>query len=337
MINVALIGFGGIAQAAHAPAYMELAKQGKARLVAACDICPERFLEKMEINIGGADKTYGEALHQYVDWREMLEKENIDMVDICLPTFLHAEVAIEVLKLGYHVLCEKPMSLSYELSQQMINAANESGKKLMIGLCLRFSNPHNYVKKVIDEKTFGDVKGAYFQRLSGPPVWAWENWYMDFERSHGCILDMHIHDVDLARYFFGEPKSVSCVTGDVCCGKDIVHSRMMYEGFSAMAIGDWSLEGTQFNSDFRVQFERATVACTNNVITVYPRGEEAYQPDILENNCYQSEIEFFTDWINSDIENAVNPPESSAQTLNLAETLFASSEQNGAFLTFKTK
>ncbi len=335
MINVAIIGFGGIAQAAHAPAYVELAKQGKARLVAACDICPERFSEKMEINIGGADEAYGEALHQYTDWREMLAKEKVDMVDICLPTFLHAEIACEVLKLGYNVLCEKPMSLSYELSEKMVAAAKASGKKLMIGLCLRFSNTHNYVKKVIEDKTFGDVKGAYFQRLSGPPIWSWENWYMNFERSHGCILDMHIHDVDMVRYLFGEPKSVSCVTGDVYSGKDIVHSRVMYEGFSAMAIGDWSLEGTQFNSDFRVQFEKATVACIDGVITVYPRGGEAYKPEIPANNCYQSEIEYFVDWISSDNENSVNPPESSAKTLKLAEALFESSEQNGAFVTFE--
>lgn len=334
MIKVAMIGFGGIAQGAHAPAYAQLEKQGKAKLVAACDICPERFNKKIEINIGGADTTYGETLKQYSDWQEMLEKETVDMVDICLPTFLHAEVATAVLKKGYNVLCEKPMSLSYSLCCDMVKASKESGKQLMIGQCLRFDNGYNFIKKSIVENTFGAVKAAFFQRLSSPPVWAWDNWYMDYNRSHGCILDMHIHDIDMARYLFGDPKEVSCCTTDVYSGKDVVHSRLQYEGFSVLAVGDWSLEGTKFNSDYRVQFENATVECKGGVVTVYPRGGEAYKPDIEANNLYQNEIEFFVELLSSENKNIVNPPESAATTVRLVETLISSSEQNGKFLPF---
>ncbi|MBR4072676.1 MAG: Gfo/Idh/MocA family oxidoreductase, partial [Clostridia bacterium] len=179
MIKVAMIGFGGIAQAAHLPAYINLEKQGKAKLVAICDIDEKRFTAKMEINIGGAETSVGEEIKKYTDWREMLKKEDVDMVDICLPTFLHADTAIEALNMGYHVLSEKPMSLCYEDCLRMCDAAKKADKKLMIGQCLRFGDDYNFLKEAIENNTFGKVLSGTFRRMSGPPIWGWDNWFMD--------------------------------------------------------------------------------------------------------------------------------------------------------------
>ncbi len=335
MVRVALIGFGGIAKTSHLGSYLTLEKEGKVKLVSVCDIDPKRFEEKLQLNIGTSDIELDDSVTKYTDWREMLANEEVDLVDICLPTFLHAETTVEVLNMNYNVLCEKPMSLFYEDCCKMVEAAKKSGKKLMIGQCLRFSNKYNYLKKLVADKTYGEVKSAVFHRFSGPPVWGWENWFMNYDRSHGCINDMHIHDIDIIRAIFGEPESVSCCSQDVYAPKDIAHSTLLYPGFSVLAMGDWSKEGMPFSAEFCVGFENATVQLANDTITIYPRGGEAFVADIEPDDFYFSEIKFFVENIESGEENTVNTPESAATSVKLIETLIESSNNNGKFLPFK--
>lgn len=332
MIKVALIGFGGIAKAAHYPPYLKLEKEGLAKLIAVCDICPERFEEKAEINIGSSELILHETVKKYTDYKEMLKKEDIDVVDICVPTFLHPEITIYALRTGHHVLCEKPMSLSYELCQDMILASKESGKKLMIGQCIRFLNVYGFLKKAVENNTFGAVKGGVFFRTSAPPMWSWENWYMDYSKSHGCVADMHIHDIDMIRYLFGDPDAVSCQTQDIYSKKDYAHSTLRYNDFSILAIGDWSQEGTSFSSGYRIAFEKATVDCSGGKVTVYPRGTQAYTPELPEEDCYFNEIKFFIESISNNTENLINPPESSALTIKLVDKLIESSDKAGEYV-----
>lgn len=175
MLKIGIIGFGGIAQTAHLKAYSQLEKDGKIKVVAVCDASPERFEQKLEINIGSADVSLGENVVKYTDYKEMLKNEELDMVDICVPTYLHAPITIDSLEAGCHVLCEKPMSLAYEDCKKMIDASLRCGKKLMIGQSPRFGAPFIYIKELIDKKVYGNVKSAIFQRFSTNPVWGWDN------------------------------------------------------------------------------------------------------------------------------------------------------------------
>lgn len=334
MKNVAIIGFGGIAQAAHVPAYKSLEEQGKARLVAVCDIDPVRFEQKMEINIGASQDTLPENLRVYTDLETMLEEEALDMVDICLPTFLHADTAVSMLERGYHVMSEKPMALNAEQAHLMVEAAKISEKQLMIGQCLRFSPPYTFIKKVIESEEFGKPLSASFRRMSAPPVWGWDNWFMDERRSGGCLLDMHIHDIDIARFLFGEPREVSCVTQHVYSGDDIVHSSLFYDGFSVLAIGDWSQAGADFKADYRIAFEKATVIFEGGV-TVYPRQGEAFVPELPERDMYEDEIAYLVEQIDKCGENTLNPPESAEKTVQLIDTLRQSARSGGKRLAFE--
>ena len=329
MLKVAIIGFGGIAKAAHLNPYLQLQNDGIVKLVAVCDVCPEQFTEKAEINIGESDSGLSEEVNKYTDYKEMLQKESVDMVDICLPTFLHAEATIYALNAGCHVLCEKPMSLSFDLCNAMVEAADKNGKKLMIGQCLRFFNIYNFLKDIVNNKTFGDVKGGIFFRSSAPPIWGWENWFLDYTKSQGCITDMHVHDIDMIRYLFGEPKSVSCHTQDIYSKKDAAHSTLIYPDFSILAIGDWAQEGTEFSFGYRISFEKAIVDCAGGKLTVYPRGAEAYCPEMPDDDCYFNEIKFFVESIVNGKENIANPPESAALTIKLVNKLIESSDKNG--------
>ena len=100
ILKVGMIGFGGIAQTAHLEPYIQLENMGKVKLVAVCDICPERFEQKLEINIGSSDASLGDDVARYTDYREMLKNEELDMVDVCVPTYLHAPIAIDAMEAG---------------------------------------------------------------------------------------------------------------------------------------------------------------------------------------------------------------------------------------------
>lgn len=334
MLNAALIGFGGIAQAAHSPAYASLEKKGKVRLVAAYDIDPARFGQKMTINIGSSDGT-APAIRFYTDLEEMLAKEDIQLLDICLPTFLHASMTADMLRRGYHVLSEKPMARTYADCLTMVEAAKNAKGKLMIAQCVRFFPEYIALKKLLDEGTYGRPLSAVFRRMSEPPVWGWDNWYMDEARSGGCLLDLHIHDIDVIRYFFGEPQTVSCVSQTVYSGFDILHSQLYYPDFSVLAVGDWSQHGVPFSADYRVALEKATVISGGGRMTVYPRDGEPFSPELSSVGGYEGEIEYFVDTIAAGSVNSKNPPESAATTIKLIDTLRDSALHNGEKTAFR--
>ncbi|HBP38607.1 MAG TPA: gfo/Idh/MocA family oxidoreductase [Clostridiales bacterium] len=335
MINVGLLGFGGIAQV-HRAAYDSLARKGfPVCLKSACDIDPEQFTRKIAINLGTAAVDEKNQMQGYTDLDEMLAQEDLNLIDICLPTPLHAANAIAMLNRGYNVLSEKPMARTLSMCNDMLAAAEKAEGRLMIGQCLRFYPQYEYIKDLIDKGTYGRVISGFFERISGPPIWAWQNWFMDYERSGGCLLDMHIHDLDMMRYLFGEPESVSCRTQNVQSKMDVVHSRLNYADKPVFAIGDWSLDGVPFRHGYRIGFEQATVVFDSSVVTVYPRSGASFTADLpYEEGGIEREIAYFISLIESGRPNEKNPPESAALTVRLAETLRDSALQGGIQLPF---
>ena len=108
MLKVGLVGVGGIS-GAHVPVWEAMEETS---LTALCDIHTEHF-----------EKYPGK--HTYTDYKEMLEKEPLDIIDICLPTYLHADFAISALERGIHVICEKPISLAEDDVDRIYQAAQD--------------------------------------------------------------------------------------------------------------------------------------------------------------------------------------------------------------------
>ncbi len=333
MLKIGMLGFGGIAKSAHLPPHLELEKEGLSKLVAVCDITPERFDGNIEINTGSSNSAFPESVRKYTDFDEMLKNEDLDVIDICLPTYLHADFTVKALESGCHVLCEKPMSLNFESCRLMCETAKKMNKKLMIGQCNRFSAAHLLLKEYVDKKTFGKVRNVLFTRFSTTPDWGWENWFLDAEKSGGAILDLHIHDIDYARFVFGEPDAVSCYTEDITSKKDMVHSRLIYKDFSATAICDWSRKGMPFETVCTIAFDDATVTRKGSVVTVAPRNDKPYEPEITLVNYYKAEIKAFVECVINDTE-PENKPEDSALSVKLVNTLAASSDKNGEIIPF---
>lgn len=325
MIKFGMIGFGGIARS-HKAGHLKLEKGSDcSKLVAICDIRPEMFGTNMEINLGAANVGNMDGINLYTSIDEMLEKEELDAVDICLPSYLHADVAVKCLEKGLHVMSEKPMALNVADCDRMIAAAEKADRKLMIGLCLRFEPLYLVLKEMVDSKKFGKVKNVYFDRLGGMPT-GWELWYHDPAKSGGIEFDLHIHDLDMARFLFGEPKWVSSIKN----GYDNINTRLGYDGFSVMTVDDWSGSKTyRFRMGYRVSFEKATVVMENGVITVFPDEGEIYTVEYDKKDRMAEELRYLCSQISDGIENTVNSLASAKQDIYLTEKVRESYENNG--------
>lgn len=335
MYKVCLLGYGGIAQI-HKNSYLGLEKAGRAKLVGICDIAPDAFTKNIAINISEGNSGNDEfPFNTYTDLDEMLAKEQPDVVDICLPTFLHKEKAVYLMRAGYHVFCEKPMALTYEDCKEMLAVSEETGKQIMIGQCLHFFAEYEYLRTLIADGRYGKPISGFFQRLSAPPLWSWENWYMDETRSGGCIQDLHIHDVDMTRYLFGNPTAVSCRTKDGYGKWDSAHSTLCYgDDFTVTVIGDWSLKNVPFESSYRVAFEKATIVDKNGDVTVYPAEGEAFKPDLTFVDGYAEEVGYFVEYLSGQNDGSRNQAGSAALTVKTIELLRESANQGGIKIAF---
>jgi UDP-N-acetylglucosamine 3-dehydrogenase len=197
-LGIGLIGCGNIGGRAHAPAYARLPE---ARLVAVCDLLPER----------AADTAAQTRAATETDYRRLLERADVDVVDLCIPTAQHAELAIAALQAGKHVLCEKPIARSLAEADALIATARQSGLQVMIGHVRRFDP--RYVE-IHDCLANGDVgRPVYIRRaerqwLPFPP----QAWFWKPALGGGVILDIGVHIADLLRWYYGcDPDSVYAV------------------------------------------------------------------------------------------------------------------------------
>jgi predicted dehydrogenase len=202
-IGIGLIGLGGIAQKAHLPAYRVLQNEGLARIAAVCD----QNVERTE----STAKEYG-VEHAVTDYRELLALPGVDAVDICTPNSLHMPIAVDAFAAGKHVLCEKPIGRSAEEGRRMLAAEQASGRKLMVGLNLRYAPGPVAIKRFVDDGKLGQIYYARAQALRrrGIPT---HGVFTDKEiQGGGPLIDIGVHILDLTLWMMGYPKPVS-VTG----------------------------------------------------------------------------------------------------------------------------
>ena len=237
MLKVALVGVGGIS-GCHIPTWESMEET---ELVALCDVRPERF------------EPY-EGKRCYTDFDEMLEKEEIDILDICLPSYMHPEFSIKAMNKGINVLCEKPISLKKEDVAPIYEAAKRNNVKFMVAHVLRFWPEFDYVKQVVKSGKYGKVMSGFVQRLNHMPRTSWDGWMFDEKRSGFVPFDLHIHDLDFLVYTFGEPKDFSCKrvkTAD----SDYVNVMYDYGDFFIGGEASWYQQMSPFKAGFRFQFE----------------------------------------------------------------------------------
>ncbi|MBR2798593.1 MAG: Gfo/Idh/MocA family oxidoreductase [Clostridia bacterium] len=225
MIRVAIVGTGGIAHS-HMEAYRKLSN--RCEVVALVDIIPgkaKRFMEEFGLYCDTCER------HEAI-----LPREDIDLVDVCTPPYVHASISIDALKSGKNVVCEKPMAASLQECDAMLKARDESGKLLSIIAQNRFRKPIRDLKALLDSGIAGPVRHAeidsfWWRGHSYYDLWWRGTWEKE---GGGCTLNHAVHHIDMLGWMMGLPKRVTSVlanTGhDNAEVEDLSVSVMEYPG-----------------------------------------------------------------------------------------------------------
>lgn len=299
-VKVGLIGIGFMGKV-HFDCYKA---HRQAKVVAMADVDDAKLAgdwSKVTGNIGGdaPAKVDLSGIKKYKDASELIADPEVELVDIMLPTFLHAEYAIEALAADKHVLVEKPIALSLAEADKVVEAAKKAKGKFMVAHCIRFWPEYEYLAQIIRGKKYGRVKSAMFKRRSSPPSWAWQNWLMNVKRSGGAVMDMHIHDTDFINYIFKAPRKVESagVTGP-SGGIDHILTHFDYgKNMLVSAEGGWTFHGAYpFEMAYTVIFDKATVEFSTSqepTVKVYTSGGKIETPKIESGDGYSREIDYF--------------------------------------------
>ena len=190
IVNVGIIGCGGIANGKHMPS---LKTVPNVRIVAFCDIVIEKA-EKAAREYGTPDAKV------YADYKELLKDPSIEVVHVLTPNREHADISIDALHAGKHVMCEKPMAKTAADARRMVAAAKETGKKLTIGYQHRQKAQTQYAKELIGDGALGEIYYAncYALRRRGTPNWG--VFLNEEEQGGGPIIDIATHSLDLTLY-----------------------------------------------------------------------------------------------------------------------------------------
>lgn len=206
MIRVAIVGTGNISQA-HIAAYLEL--KDRCQIVALVDIIPQKAKEKAA--------RFSLDCDIYDDHHAILGRNDIDLVDICTPPYVHAEIAINALGSGKYALVEKPMAASLEECDRMMKAAEQSGKILSIIAQNRFRTPVANLKKVLDSGLAGDVRHVQVDSFWWRGHSYYDLWWRGLwsKEGGGCTLNHAVHHIDMLGWMMGLPKEVTAILSNV--------------------------------------------------------------------------------------------------------------------------
>lgn len=199
----------------------------------------------------------------------------VDVVDVCLPTDLHADFAVRALEMGKHVVCEKPMAISLAEADRMIAAAERSGRRLMVAHVVRFWPEYVELRRLVESGELGPLLSLSLTRYSTFPSWGSDNWLAHEGRAGGAALDLHIHDTDFATYLMGRaPDETTTLGNRNATGVSHASTLMRFGDTVIHTEGSWNLPAkTPFKMAFRATFEHGAAIMDGGPLTIYTDGE----------------------------------------------------------------
>ena len=249
----------------------------------------------------------------YSSYEDLVATEDVEVVDVCLPTAYHRELALRAARGGKHVILEKPIARTLEDAEAILEAFSGTENRLFVGHVVRFFPEYVKIKAMMDAGDLGTVGVARTSRRS-PFLTGWNDWYADWRMSGGVLLDLVIHDFDFLRWTLGEVERVYArgVLGREFNRLDYSLVTLRFEGGAIAHVeGQWGYPGP-FNYSIEVAGSRA-------LVTADSTGSESIQlyggavgsgesPDILVGKSpFQTELEHFIRCIESGEEPAVEP------------------------------
>ena len=303
MTKIGVIGLGMMGST-HLDAYSKL---DRADVVAVADADEGRRTGRTTAagNIEGQSKGGFDfsAVKQYADAASLIADPEVELVDICLPTPLHVEFAVQALDAGKHVLIEKPLARRASDSARLLAAAERAKGLSMCAMCMRFWPAWSWLKETIDRGEYGKVLAAHFRRVTSHPGGPF---YNDGAQCGGALLDLHVHDTDFVHHAFGMPSAVFSrgyrrVTGE----PDHVVTQYLYgdDGPMVSAEGGWAMQpGFGFEMQYTVNFENATAIfdlAADDQLTIVTHDGGKQPITVSDSLGYDEELKYFLECIES--------------------------------------
>lgn len=325
MVNIAIVGAGFIGKI-HSDSYKQI---DEADVVAVVDKVEEKGKELAKEN----------NAKYYSNIEECLKKEDIDNVDVCVPTFLHLDIVKKAAKAKKNIFCEKPIALSLAEADEMIRIVEDNNVKAMVGHVIRFWPEYVKTKEIIEKEELGNPFFGFCERLAVLPDWHQDDWGLNEKYSGGAAIDLHIHDLDYLQWIFGEPKIVKAqgvYNPENIKKGGLVHVATNIEfknGVSGLAEAGWAFKGSfPFTMILRILCKNGTIEWVfragKNIeerakgakLTVYKEDGSIDEMDVDKTDAYLLECRYFIDCIanNKEIKKATLKDGKSALKLALA-------------------
>jgi len=201
-LNFAIVGCGRISSR-HAQALMDLQKTHDVRLTAVCDV--------IEGRANAAAAKYG--VTAYTDYRQLLDDPNVDVVSVCVPSGLHSQMGQEAARAGKHVLMEKPISLTLDEADALIDTCEREGVTLAVVLQNRFNPPMRELRALVDSGRLGSLYLANATvRWYRPQEYYEDGWHGTWAMDGGALMNQSIHHIDALLWFMGDVRTVNAYT-----------------------------------------------------------------------------------------------------------------------------
>lgn len=250
MQKIALVGFGAMGQM-HARCYQHLRN---ARVVC--------LVQTKRKDIAQVQKDIGMDVPVYPTLAKALAKEEVDLVDICLPTDMHAKTTLAAIAASKNVFCEKPMAMNMDQAARMIEAARAKRVILSIGHCIRFWPEYQVLEEYVKTKKAGKLLSLTMQRRASRPLYSSENWLQNPKRSLGAVYDLHIHDSDFVVHLLGVPDAVSSIGTKDKSGWSHIHTFYSFDkkDICVTAEGGWNYpQSWGFSMAYQAVFEKGAL------------------------------------------------------------------------------
>jgi len=293
-------------------------------------------LSKTGGNLQPADSQFNFTnLKRYTQLAEALADPEIDAVDLCLPTHLHAEAGLLALRSGKHVLLEKPLARTSQEAYALVAEAQKCNRTLMAGHVLRFFPEWQELARYL---AGAETKLGSFRRNCARP--SWSPWLADPSKSGGAPLDLLIHDADFVLHCFGEPTAISAQGFcDPDLGIDWISAHSSFRNSGPVAItGGWHPSPAYpFSMEFNVITEAGTLdwSSAGRPLTSFRRNDPPLPvPLPAAPDPWLSQLQYFSDCARSSTEPTLCPPAESAKAVRFVEIMIESRKHNGELLSW---
>lgn len=334
-VKVGIIGLGFMGKM-HFDTYTQM--KG-VEVVAIADTDPKKRAGDWSA-IGGniaakSQKVNLKGITMYDKAEKLIKDENVDIVDITLPTYLHCRYVLKSLQAGKPTVCEKPVARTSAEAKKMADAAKKAKLPLFIGHCIRFWPEYEKAKEIVDSKKYGKVIHATFNRFSLTPTWSWDNWLLDNKRSGSAALDLHIHDADFVQYMFGKPDTISATSAGFKPGHpDHICAKYTFKGKKNMLVcanGGWMFTpGFGFTMNFAIQFEKASLVFdVEKGLHVHPLKGKSSAIKCKAGDGYSRELDYFIKCFKKGAKPEIITPQSSLMSVKMIEAEVKSAKSGG--------